>query len=150
VTKKRLRILCGRKRPESPPCIEPRRHSGRRQIDIEFLSQRFRPFVQRRQRGVEHLARFQTRQRRRIDPHALRHLRQGQSLAFPHRFEARQQPQNRRETLPINRASRPLVDRLRRVLSANRFFLAALLGAARGLDRWFYGFTPWVRERRRR
>ena len=54
-------------RPETPPYVEPRRHSGRRQIHIEFLSECFRPFVQHRQRGVEHLRRFQTRQRRRVD-----------------------------------------------------------------------------------
>ena len=89
--------------------------------------------MQCRQRGVQHLARFQSGQSRRVDPHALGHLGQCQSLAFPDGFEPRQQPQNRRETLLIDGTGRPLADRFCRVLPANGFFLGPLLGGAFGL-----------------
>ncbi len=53
-----------------------------RQINLKPLPECFRRFVQGRERGVQHLARFQSRKSRRVAADALGDLRQRQSLAF--------------------------------------------------------------------
>ncbi len=61
--------------------------SFRREINIQSLRKCFRPFVQSRQRGVQHFTRFQAGQRRRVDPHTLGYVGQSQSPVFPHGFD---------------------------------------------------------------
>jgi hypothetical protein len=82
----------------------------------------------------------------RVDVHPLRDLGQRQMLAFRHGLETRHELQNRRETLLIDGAPRPLADRAFRVLTTNRFLFGPLLGGALWLDRWFHRFTLSVRE----
>ena len=112
-----------------------------RQINVQSLSERFRPFVQSGERGVQGLAGFQPRQRRRIDSHPLRHLGQCQSLAFPCGFESNHQIENRGETLSTHDAGRTAANRVGQVLPADGGFLSPLFGGALGFHRWFHGFT---------
>lgn len=70
-------------------------------MNLQLLPQRLRPLVQRCQRGVEHLARFQTGQGRRVDPNPFGHLGQRQSLAFSNGLEPGHQAQDGREALQV-------------------------------------------------
>jgi len=85
--------------------------------------QRFRPFVQRRERGIQHFTRFQARQGRCVHAHAFGYLGQGQSLGFALRFESGRRPQGRHETPLIDGTGRSLTDQVRCVLAADGLFL---------------------------
>src|SRR5439155_1794192 len=127
--------------------IEPRRQrqeahlpSLGREVDVQFLPQCLRPLVQRRQRGVEHLAGFQARQRGRVDPHPLGHGGQRQTLTLAHRFETGQQTQSGGKTLLADGARRPLADGVGRVLAPNRLLSRPLLRRSLRPGGWLHLF----------
>ncbi len=118
-------------------------------MDFEPLSQGSGPFVQRRQGRVQDLAGLQAREGRGVDPHTLGDCGQRQALAFADRLEARQQVENRGETLLIDAAGRSFTNRPGRVLATDRLFSGPLLGRALRLNDRLPDFTPLARALRR-